>query len=76
MRKQEELTREHERLLEAGDFDAANQVLKLLEPLSDDQWRRQLELAPLEDETLSPVEIQRFEEFEVFLAAQARREAG
>ncbi len=76
MSTQEELRTEHERLLEAGDFDAASRILEQLEPLSDDDWRRLLADAPVDDEPLSDGEARRFDEFEAFLSRQLRRQAG
>jgi hypothetical protein len=56
---QEELRAEFRRLFEADLLDEAEAVQKLLEPLSDDEWLRQLHEAPLDDEPLTGKEQQR-----------------
>ena len=36
------------------DFDTARRILDRIPPLSDEEWRRKLDEAPLDDEPVSP----------------------
>lgn len=62
MKTQEELRAEFLRLFEADLLEDADAVQKLLEPLTDEEWLRQLQEAPLDDEPLTAKEEQRIAE--------------
>lgn len=53
MKTQAELRADFERFMAADMLDEAEAVLDLLEPLSDEEWRRMLDEAPLDDEPLT-----------------------
>jgi hypothetical protein len=62
--KETDLWAEYEELLEAEDFEAAGRLLDRIPPVSDAEWRRRLDEAPLDDEPVSESLLRRFEEFE------------
>lgn len=68
MKTQDELRADLERFLAADMLDEAEAVLDLLEPATDEEWRRMLDEAPLDDEPLTDKERSRLAE------AAARRE--
>jgi hypothetical protein len=68
MKTQAELRADFQRFLAADMLDEAEAVLDEIEPASDDEWRRILDEAPLDDEPLSDAERSSLD------AAAARRE--
>ena len=67
MKTQAELREDFRRLFEADQLDEAEAVLDQLEPLSDEEWHKMLDEAPLDDEPLTPKEQARL------AAAELRR---
>lgn len=57
MKTQEELRAEFQRFLDADMLDEAEAVLEQLEPLSDEEWHRWMDEAPLDDEPLTQKDI-------------------
>lgn len=76
MKTQEELWAEYDRLFEAEDYEAAGKVLDLIEPISDEEWLNILHDAPLEDEDLSPKEVERLRELTAALSRKTGTRAG
>jgi hypothetical protein len=68
VKTQEELRAEFRRLMEAEMLEEAEAVLDQIEPLNDEEWRKWLDAAPVDDEPLTPREIERL------AAYDARRE--
>jgi hypothetical protein len=56
MKTQAELRADFQRFLAADMLDEAEAVLDEIEPASDDEWRRMLDEAPLDDEPVSDTE--------------------
>lgn len=76
VKTQEELRAEFERLFAADLLDEAEAVLNQLEPLSDDEWSKILDDAPLDDEPLTSTERAGFEEIRRMIAGEAQKRAG
>ena len=55
---------EYDRLVEAGDFEAARRLLDEIPPLSHEEWRNKFDAAPMDDEPVSEELLRRFEDFE------------
>ena len=72
MKTQDELWAEYDRLTAAEDYEAAGRVLDLIEPISDEEWRKKLDEAPMDDEPVSDELRRRFEAFEAALARTTR----
>ena len=54
MDNEQELWAEYDRAMAEDDFDTARRILDRIPPLSDEEWRRKLDEAPLDDEPVSP----------------------
>lgn len=70
---QEELRAEFRRLFDADMLDEAEKILEQLEPLSDEQWLKQLHEAPLDDEPLTPRELEAIERAHLRAERRARQ---
>ena len=76
MKTQKELWAEYERLKAEERYEEAGKVLDLIEPISDEAWRRILDEAPPEDELLSQKETERLAELTAALDRTVGRQAG
>ncbi len=76
MKTQDELWAEYDRLVAAEEYESAGRVLDQIEPLSDEEWRRKLDEAPMDDEPVSDELRRRFEAFEASRAERTGRRAG
>ena len=76
MKNEQELWDEYDRAMARDDFETARRILDLIPPVSDEEFRRKLDEAPLDDEPVSPELLRRFEEFEASRARAGQRSAG
>jgi len=76
MKTQDELWAEYGRLKAAEEWEAALKLLDLIEPVSDEEWRRRLLEAPLDDEPVSPRLRKDLDEFHASLERQSAKRAG
>ena len=67
MKTEQELWAEYDRLMEAEDFEAASKILDIIPPLSDEEWRRRLDEAPMDDEPLSADQLRRLDHLDAVL---------
>ena len=73
MKTQEELRREYDRLFEAEEYEAAGKILDLIEPISDEEWLKILDEAPLDDEPVPPALRKRLDQAHSALDRIARQ---
>ena len=76
MKTQAELRAEYDRLFEAEEYEAAGNILDLIEPISDEAWIRGVAAAQTTDESVPEFVRERFATLKSALAAAAAREAG
>ena len=76
MKTQEELRGEFRRLMAAEELGEAEAVLDQIEPLSDEEWRKWLDAAPVDDEPLTPKEIERLAAYDARSTQRAATRTG
>jgi hypothetical protein len=76
MKTQEELRAEFHRLFAADLLDEAEALLEQLEPLGDEEWRKVLNEAPLDDEPVTASERSGFDEIRRMIASESQKRAG
>ena len=76
MKTRDELLAEYDRLFEAEDYEAANKVLDLIEPVSDEEWLAAMRSAPEVDEPVPEFIKQRSRELAALLRGRRQLAAG
>lgn len=76
MKTQEELWAEYEQLKAEERWDEALKLLDVIDPVSDEEWRRRLDRAPLDDEPVTEADRRRLDEVHASLDRSLGRRAG
>ncbi len=76
MEDQQELWDEYDRAMERDDFDTARRILDRIPPVSDEEFRRKLDEAPLDDEPVSPRLRKKLDELHEALVRNVGSRAG
>jgi hypothetical protein len=76
VRTQEQLWAEYEQLKQEERWEEALKLLDLIEPVSDEEWRRRLDEAPLDDEPVTETDRRRLDEVHASLDRALGRRAG